>query len=147
MLADRTLVWLSSERFCQHLAKWTEPGDPSRRVRGKAEGIEWDCNPIGGTTVSINSTPQISQGLNQNPKSIYVPSMTPATCIVEDSLVWLQWEGSRLFLWRPDASEKGDARGVRQEWVGGWGSTLLEANGRGFGRGFCEGETGKGDNI
>jgi hypothetical protein len=31
--------------------------------------------------------------------------------------------------------EKGDARGMRQEWVDGWGSTLLEAKGRGIRRG------------
>jgi hypothetical protein len=34
-----------------------------------------------------------------------------------------------LVLWRLDAPEKGDARGVRREWVGEWGSTLLEAKG------------------
>ena len=32
---------------------------------------------------------------------------------------------------RLDAPEKGDARGVRWEWVSGWGSTLIEAKGRG----------------
>ena len=36
---------------------------------------------------------------------------------------------STFFLWRLDAPEKGDTRGVRQEWVDGWGNTLLEAKG------------------
>jgi hypothetical protein len=44
-------------------------------------------------------------------------------------LIWHQWEGRHLALWRLDAPGKGDARGVRWEWVGG--STLLEAKGRG----------------
>lgn len=31
--------------------------------------------------------------------------------------------------------------------VGGWGSTLLEAKGKGDGMEGCRGESGKGDNI
>ena len=50
-----------------------------------------------------------------------------------------------LVLWRLDAPEKGDVRGTRQQWIGGWGSNLLEAKRRG--RGVCRGETGKGDEI
>jgi hypothetical protein len=36
---------------------------------------------------------------------------------------------------------------VRQEWLGGWKSTIIEAKGRGNGMGGFRGETGKGDNI
>ena len=57
--------------------------------------------------------------------------MAPATYIAEDCLIWYQWEGKCLVLWRLDALEKGDARGVKQEWVGEWGSTILEAKGIG----------------
>lgn len=39
-----------------------------------------------------------------------------------------------------------DTREVRQEWVGGWESTLFEAKERGMGWGFIEG-TSKGDTI
>ena len=54
--------------------------------------------------------------------------------------------GMSVFLWRLDAPEKGDARGVR--WVGGWESTLLEVKGRGDGvGGLWKGGTRKGDNI
>jgi len=31
-----------------------------------------------------------------------------------------------------DAPEKEDATGFRKEWMSGWGSTLLEAKGRGM---------------
>jgi hypothetical protein len=43
---------------------WTEPRDPNRRVTGRTEVAEGDCNPIGKTTISINWTPQNSQELN-----------------------------------------------------------------------------------
>jgi hypothetical protein len=43
--------------------------------------------------------------------------------------------------------EKGDAKGVRREWVGGCRSTLLETKGRGREKGVHEGETRKRDNI
>jgi len=35
----------------------TEHRDPSGGVRGKTEGAEWFCNPIGGTTMSTNQIP------------------------------------------------------------------------------------------
>jgi hypothetical protein len=50
---------------------WTEPGDPNERIKGTAEGAKGECNPIGRTTVSINQTPQNSQGLNHQSKSMH----------------------------------------------------------------------------
>jgi hypothetical protein len=38
-------------------------------LRGRTERAEEDCNPIGRTTVTVNWTPQSSQGLNHQPKS------------------------------------------------------------------------------
>ena len=78
MLTDRSMAWLSSERFCQHLTKTnadtanhgTEPGDPNGRVRG-GRRVEGDYNPIGRTTIATNRTPQSSQGLNHQPKTIH----------------------------------------------------------------------------
>jgi hypothetical protein len=49
---------------------WTEPGDLNGRVRKKTEGAEGDCNPIGRTIISANLTPQSSQRLKHQPKSI-----------------------------------------------------------------------------
>ena len=96
VLADRSLVWLSSERLYQHLTNTdadianyqTEPMDPNGRVRGRIEGAEGNCNPIGRTTVSSNHIPQSSQGLNQQSKSH--ESMAPGTHVAEDCLIWHQ---------------------------------------------------------
>ena len=52
-----------------------------------------------------------------------------------------------MVLWRLMAPVKGNAREVRQKWVGGWVSTLLQAKGREDGMEGCRGETRKGDNI
>jgi hypothetical protein len=41
-------------------------------LMGRTEGAEGDCNPIGMTKVSTNWTPQSSQGLSQEPKSIHM---------------------------------------------------------------------------
>ena len=49
-----------------------------------------------------------------------------------------------MVLWKLDSPEKGDARGVRWEWVGGCGSTLLEARGREMRCGYIEGILGRG---
>ena len=53
---------------------------------------------------------------------------TPAAYIAEDGLIRHHWEGSPLVLWRLPV--KGNARALKQEWVGGWGSTLVEEKGR-----------------
>jgi hypothetical protein len=52
-------------------------------------------------------------------------SMAPNKYVAEYCLIWHQWEGSHLVLWRLDVPEKGDARRVRWEWEDEWGSTLL----------------------
>ena len=44
-------------------------------------------------------------------------SMDPAAYVAEDYLIWYQWDGRLLVLWRIVAPLKGDARGVRQDWV------------------------------
>jgi len=38
-----------------------------------------------------------------------------------------------LVLWVLDAPEKGDVRGVKQEWVDEWESTILETKEQGMG--------------
>ena len=45
-------------------------------------------------------------------------SMAPAAYVAEDYLIFCQWDGRLLVLWRIDAPLKCDVRGVRQEWVG-----------------------------
>jgi hypothetical protein len=94
----------------------TEPGAPNGRVRGRTEGVEGKCNPIGRTKVSINWTLQSSQELNHQPKS---GSMAFTIYAAEDCLIWHQWEGRPLVLWRLVAPLNGDAGRVSGEWVGG----------------------------
>jgi hypothetical protein len=53
--------------------------------------------------------------------------MAPATYVAEDGLVGDQWEEWPLGLRVFDAPVWGNASVGRQESVGGWGNTLLEA--------------------
>jgi hypothetical protein len=70
--------------------------------------------------------------------------MAPATYVAEDCFIMHQGQVRHLFTWKFDASEKENFRGMRRKWVDGWGSTLLEAKGRGWSRGFMERRPGKG---
>jgi hypothetical protein len=60
-------------------------------------------------------------------------SIALAVYVAEDGLVGHQWEerpsGLRVF----NAPVEGNARAGKQEWVGGWGSTLIETGGGGMG--------------
>jgi hypothetical protein len=49
---------------------WTEHRVSNGGVKGLKE-LKGVCNPIGGTTISTNETLQISQGLNNQPKSTH----------------------------------------------------------------------------
>ena len=62
--------------------------------------------------------------------------MAPAGYVAEDGLICHHWEVRPLILWMLDVPGKGNTRTVRQEWVGGWGSTLVEAGGE-IGRASC----------
>jgi hypothetical protein len=63
------------------------------------EGAEGICSPIGRTTISTNQTLQRSQGLNHQPKSIYMEGpMDSVEYVVENDLVWHQWEERPLVL-------------------------------------------------
>jgi hypothetical protein len=46
--------------------------------------------------------------------------MAPATYVAGDGLVGNQCEEMPLVVWRLDAPVLGNARMVKQEWVGGW---------------------------
>ena len=68
---------MSPESLCQSLTNIdvdacsqpsTRHRDPSGRVRGRTEGDEGVCNPIGRTTVINQPDPQSSQGLTHKPK-------------------------------------------------------------------------------
>jgi hypothetical protein len=89
VFADRSLIWLSSERLCQSLTNTDVPEPDKYRcgcwqptiglssgvldggVGEGTEGGERVCSPTGGTTVSTGLTPQSSQGLDYKPKSTH----------------------------------------------------------------------------
>jgi hypothetical protein len=98
---------LSSQRLYNHLTKanadtanhWTEPRQSSGTIRERTEVAEGVCQPIGRTIVSTNQTPQSSQGLNHQPKSVYVymgQCMAPTTSVAEDCLMWLASVGGEM---------------------------------------------------
>lgn len=121
----------------------TEPRDSNGRDRGSIEGVEGNCNHL-GRTISTNCNTQSSQRLNHHPNNIHGGSLALDAYILEYGNIWHQWEGRALVLWRHDNPA------VRKEWVSGWRSTLVEANGREDGwkrRGVCGGVSGKKDII
>jgi hypothetical protein len=71
---------------------WTKHGNLNRVVRERTEGVEEVFNSLGGTTISTNRNPQISLGLNHQPRIHTEGPMTPDACVVKDGLVWHQWE-------------------------------------------------------
>jgi hypothetical protein len=71
---------------------WTKP---SGRIRGGAEGAEGVCNSIGRTTTSTNQTPQSSQELNHQPKSIH-ESVHGSICICSRGLLYLSSMGEKV---------------------------------------------------
>jgi hypothetical protein len=62
VLAERSLISLSSERLCQCLT-YTEV-----EARESPQGAEGVCSPIGGTTIGNNQYLQSSLELNHQPK-------------------------------------------------------------------------------
>jgi hypothetical protein len=76
--AERSLIWLSPARALQ-IQRWmlaanhlTERGFPNRGVRKGTEGVGWVCKAtVRGTTISINQTPQSSQGLSHQQRSTH----------------------------------------------------------------------------
>ena len=63
------------------------------------EGAERVCSPVERTKVSMGHHPQNSQGLDHQPKCIYMEGpMALATYVAEDGLVGHQWEELSLVL-------------------------------------------------
>jgi hypothetical protein len=131
---------------------WAEQGVPNGGVREKTEGAEGVCNPVGGTTISTNQTPQSSQGLNHQPRSTH-GGTDGFSCI--GSRGWPCWASMRGEAFGPVKARcpsvgefKGGEAGV-SGWVGGRvGEHLHRSRGREDEIGsFRGGRTGKGDNI
>lgn len=52
--------------------------------------------------------------------------MAPAAYVAEDDFFWASMGGKALGPVVIQCLESGDDRAVRQEWVSGWGSTLID---------------------
>jgi hypothetical protein len=127
MLTDRSLVWLSAERLCQHLTKtdadtpvkcWSEHGYPNGAAGGRAEGAEGVCNFMERTTILINQTSQRAYRVNHQTKSIH-GLVYDSIYICSRGLPHLPSVGGEavgpVVLWRLDATEKRDTSQVRRE--------------------------------
>ena len=74
-----------------------EHEEPNGGVRGRAEGAERVCNPIGRkTTISTNQKPQSSQGLNHQLKNTHGGSHG-SSCICSRGLSYLASMGRETF--------------------------------------------------
>ena len=118
---------------------WTEPGDLNGRDRGRTEGAEGDFNPI-ARMISTCWTPQRSQGLNHQPRSINA-GIHGSHYIYRRGLTSV---GVEVLV--PVAPVKQDARGVTWKCMDGWGEHPLRGRG-GSAEGAFRGKTWKGDNI
>lgn len=82
MLADSSLACLSSERFSLHFTEtnadtYSQTLEPYERVRGSIEGAEREGKPIERATIWPTWTPESSQALSHQPKSIYKAGLRP----------------------------------------------------------------------
>jgi hypothetical protein len=69
----------------------TEHWDPDGGVRERTEGAEGFCIPIGRTTSRLNLQPKSIHGRTHG-----------SSCICSRRLIWHQWKGRPLILWRLD---------------------------------------------
>jgi hypothetical protein len=75
-------LWVPTSAYCQELDRavsWESPWAPNGEARGRTQGAEGICSPIGGTTIGSNHYPQSSQGLNHQPKNTQGEPMPLAT--------------------------------------------------------------------
>jgi hypothetical protein len=106
VLADRSLAWLSAERLYQQLTEtntgtakhWVQ--GPCGRVRARTENTEGDGNPTGRPTVSTNrnlwAIPESKPPTKEHAWATSWP--TCSTYVVEDCLVWPQWQTMHIIL-------------------------------------------------
>jgi hypothetical protein len=71
---------------------WIEVGDQYGKIRGRAEGAEEDCNPV-GRTLSTNQDPSKLPETKPKTKAHTWGGLWPwETCVAEDGLAWPQRE-------------------------------------------------------
>jgi hypothetical protein len=100
---------------------------PSGEVRERTEGAEEVCNPIGRTTISTNQYPQSSQGLNYQPKSTHGGTHGSSCICSRGWLCQTSMGGEAFGPVNARCHSVEECQVGRQECVGEWWSTLIEA--------------------
>jgi hypothetical protein len=125
---------------------------PNGGVRGRTEGAEGVCNPIGRTTISTNQTPPSplhppsSQGLKHQPKSAH-GGTHGSSCICSRGCSYLASMGrGTLGPVKAQCPSVGEYQGsdVGVGGWSGWGSTLIESGGGGWDGGLWRGNQERG---
>jgi len=80
----------------------TEHGGPTGGVRERSEGTQGVWNHIGRRT-STNQILQSSQRRNNQPMSPHGGTHDSSCICRREWLIWHQWEGRLLVLWKHDA--------------------------------------------
>jgi hypothetical protein len=113
---------------------WTDRRVPNGRARERTEGAEGVCNPI-ERTISTNQTPQSSQGLNHQLKSIHGGTHGSSHICSRRGPCQASVEGKALGPVKAPCPSVGECQG-KEAGVGGWvRNTLIEAS-RGQGKGI-----------
>lgn len=127
VLADRRLVWLSSEQLTETDADiYSQPldwgQDPCGRVRWRIERAKEDGNPTGRPTMSTNL--DIWEHPETEPptkKHTWAGSSSSPPYVAEGCLLWPQWE--RILMPQERGWGRHPLRGEGEE---GWGEKLRE---------------------
>jgi hypothetical protein len=70
---------------------------------GRTEGAEGITTPQEKQQYQLTGPPRAPRDETTNQRVYMDGSMAPAMSIAKDSLIWHQWEGKCLVLWRLDA--------------------------------------------
>jgi hypothetical protein len=142
-LADRSLIWLSPERFCKSLTnrgECSQPtiglsmGVPDEGVGEGTEGAEGACRPMDGAIVSTGQTHTHLEllGIGPTTKEYTWSDHGTGHICVRGWPYWILVGGEALGPEGVRCPSAGECQGGRRG-VGGWGSIYIEAGEGGMG--------------
>jgi hypothetical protein len=114
---------------------WAEHGVPNGAVRERTERAEAVCNPIGRTKISTNQTPQSSQGLTNQPKSLHGGTHGSSPTCSRGWLCQASMGGEALGPWKARRPSVVECQ-VREVGVDGWYLGEHPQRSRGTGEGL-----------